>query len=126
MRRLEGARLMPALLDTLSRDAAQAPGRACLVGRPGVLDAATVAREASILAGRLAGHRVALLADNSPAWAVVDLACLQAGVPCVPLPGFFDDAQLRHALLDAGADLVIGDDPGRLRRLVPAAAAGGL
>ncbi|QKK12617.1 MAG: AMP-binding protein [Pseudomonadota bacterium] len=62
-------------------------------------------------------ERVALLADNSVAWALWDLAALQAGVTLVPLPGFFSDRQIRHVLADAGIELLISDDPQRTRHL---------
>lgn len=45
---------------------------------------------------------VALLADNNIDWLVADLACLLAEVPCVPVPGFFTDAQRQHLLQDSG------------------------
>jgi len=64
------------------------------------------------------GERFALLADNGAGWAIADLALHARGLPCVPLPGFFTDAQLTHALDDAGIDCVIGDDPRRLRELL--------
>ena len=64
------------------------------------------------------GERFALLADNGAGWAIADLALHARGLPCVPLPGFFTDAQLTHALDDAGIDCVIGDDPRRLRGLL--------
>lgn len=49
-------------------------------------------------------RRLALAADNSPAWIVVDLACLSAGIACVPLPSFFTSAQVAHVLAAVGAD----------------------
>ena len=58
-----------------------------------------------------------ILMKNSPAWIVADLSALQAGVMSVPLPAFFSDEQLRHALQDAHIDTVITDDPGRIETL---------
>lgn len=70
------------------------------------------------LAARLAGARVvAVLADNSPEWALTDLAALRAGVVLLPLPAFFTPAQLQHALNQSGADLVITDQPERIAAL---------
>lgn len=81
-------------------------------------------REAAALCGELAGwlrksgfSRAALLADNSVAWALWDLAALQAGITLVPLPGFFSDEQLRHILSDAGIDALICDDASRQVRI---------
>jgi len=66
-----------------------------------------VAAEVESLANRLRerGVRVlASLADNSPAWVVIDLAATCAGVVHVPLPLFFTAEQLHHALRAAGVD----------------------
>ena len=74
--------------------------------------------EVERLTARLAGARVvALLAGNSPEWALTDLAALHAGVVLLPLPGFFTPAQLRHALDQSGADLVVTDQPERIATL---------
>ncbi|MBT7227187.1 MAG: AMP-binding protein, partial [Gammaproteobacteria bacterium] len=50
---------------------------------------------------------VALYADNSPEWVVVDLACQMQGICLVPLPTFFSFPQLSHVLRSAGIDLLI-------------------
>jgi long-subunit acyl-CoA synthetase (AMP-forming) len=73
-----------------------------------------LARAVDGLAAELMRRRVAVLAlllDNGPPWVVADLAALEAGVTLVPLPGFFSDAQRRHALADAGVDAVLTDQP---------------
>lgn len=73
-----------------------------------------LARAVDSLAAELLRRRVAvlgLLLDNGPLWVVADLAALEAGVTLVPLPGFFSDAQRRHALADAGVDAVLTDQP---------------
>lgn len=49
--------------------------------------------------------------DNSPAWAVVDLAAMHAKLPVVPLPYFFSPAQTLHAINDAGIDAIVSDQP---------------
>jgi long-subunit acyl-CoA synthetase (AMP-forming) len=53
------------------------------------------------------GRVVAMDAEDSPAWVLVDLACLAAGIPLLPLPAFFTPAQRQHALQDAGAGVLI-------------------
>ena len=71
---------------------------------------AEVAAEVEALATRLRepGVRVlASLADNSPAWVVIDLAAAYAGVVHVPLPLFFSAEQLGHALRAAGVDTLL-------------------
>ena len=65
--------------------------------------------------------------DNGVDWIVLDLACIEAGVVAVPLPGYFTDAQTEHALRDCNADLVILARTRPLRILDDAAiVAGGL
>jgi long-subunit acyl-CoA synthetase (AMP-forming) len=66
----------------------------------------------------LDGERVGLLLDNGRHWAVADLALARRGALCVPMPGFFSDAQLGHLIRDADLDLVVTDDPGRVRALL--------
>lgn len=56
-------------------------------------------------------RRLALYADNSPDWVVVDLACQWSGIQLLPLPLFFSDKQLQHALLSSGTQAVIADRP---------------
>ena len=45
---------------------------------------------------------LAIALDNSVSWVLWDLAALKAGIPCVPMPPFFTDAQLYHSLQAAG------------------------
>ena len=47
---------------------------------------------------------LALHADNSTHWLVIDIACQQAGICLVPLPTFFSDEQLRHVFDSAPID----------------------
>lgn len=55
----------------------------------------------------------AIMMQNSPAWIVMDLACISAGIPLLPLPAFFSEKQLSHALLESGTDTVFTDQPER-------------
>lgn len=52
----------------------------------------------------------AILLDNHPAWAVIDLALLFNRQCSVPLPPFFSIEQLKHALVDSHAEHLILDD----------------
>ncbi len=56
-------------------------------------------REVEELARALAAHkleRLGLVGDNTPGWVIADLACLVAGVVCIPVPGFFSLEQTSH------------------------------
>lgn len=56
-------------------------------------------------------QRLALHADNSLQWVIADLACMQAGIVCVPLPLFFTRQQLLFACNACGLDAVLSADP---------------
>lgn len=71
-------------------------------------------------ADRLLGagsRRVAIALDNGVDWALWDLAILQAGLVCVPLPSFFSPAQQAHVLERAGIDTLVADDSTPWREL---------
>jgi long-chain acyl-CoA synthetase len=68
-------------------------------------------------------QRLGLLAENSPAWVIVDLACQLAGICLIPLPQFFSDTQLVNSIESAGIDALLTDDADCLRRIVPCRAA---
>jgi long-subunit acyl-CoA synthetase (AMP-forming) len=62
------------------------------------------------LVHELASHRIqtlALHADNSVNWLLIDLACQQAGICLVPLPTFFSAEQLQHVFDTAPIDALI-------------------
>jgi long-subunit acyl-CoA synthetase (AMP-forming) len=62
--------------------------------------------------------RIAIAINNHPAWIVLDLAALELGLPAVPLPAFFTDAQLLHAMQDAGTNVLITDQTVRFDQLL--------
>jgi long-chain acyl-CoA synthetase len=111
---------MNRILDVLALHAAQTPLRVAVTGSHATLSWQALATGVDRLAMRLAGVRaLGLLCGNSPAWIVIDLAALQAGCVHIPLPAFFSDAQLRHAIDDARIDTLITDNPARFTRLYP-------
>lgn len=61
--------------------------------------------------------RAAVRAGNGCGWVIADRALGAAGLPRVPLPPAFTDAQLRHALDDAGIDALVTDEPALAGRL---------
>ncbi len=65
------------------------------------------------------GTRYALLADNSVAWIIADIALLELRTLQVPLPTYFTPAQIGHVLKDAGIDRLLTDQPARLQELFP-------
>lgn len=59
---------------------------------------------------RLPTAPVAVLSDNSLEWIAVDLATQAYGIPFVPLPAFFTQAQLQHAITAAGVQALFCAD----------------
>lgn len=57
---------------------------------------------------------IALDMDNGPAWAIIDIAALAAGITLIPLPQFFSPAQVQHCIRQSGAQIVISDNPEKL------------
>jgi long-chain acyl-CoA synthetase len=52
---------------------------------------------------------VALYLQNCIEWVLMDLACQEAKLVCVPIPTFFCATQINHCLQQAGVDLLISD-----------------
>ncbi len=89
-----------------------------LLGSQRNWNAGEIVAELLNLRERLAASRVVgVLADNSPAWIIADLACQDSGRVHLPLPAFFHPEQLRNALEQAGADTVLTDQPERIGAL---------
>jgi long-chain acyl-CoA synthetase len=61
---------------------------------------------------------IALGMDNHPAWVIIDLAAMANHMAIVPLPLFFSDSQLLHAMLDAGATTLLTDQPERFSQIL--------
>jgi long-subunit acyl-CoA synthetase (AMP-forming) len=61
---------------------------------------------------------VAILADNQPDWIFIDLACQIKSICLIPLPLFFSDQQLQHAMRSADVDLIFTDQLERITPLV--------
>ena len=106
---------MSELLDAIARRAAATPDTPAVNDGRDTLGWAALASEIAAaqawltdaLAGQPDTAPVALALDNSPAWVVLDLALAGLGRPCLPLPPFFTLEQVRHALADAGASLLV-------------------
>lgn len=52
---------------------------------------------------------IAIFADNQADWIFVDFACQIKNICLIPLPLFFSDKQIRHAIKEANIDLIITD-----------------
>jgi long-subunit acyl-CoA synthetase (AMP-forming) len=107
------------LFDRLTHYAIQKPRATAIEGKGMRLSYAALQAALRAVIPQLRDLQVDVLAldmDNSPAWALMDLASMACGITLVPLPPFFSAAQLHHALSQAGVKLVISDNPERLRQ----------
>lgn len=112
---------MSRVLEALKYHAAEQPERIALDSDEEQLTYQLLSAVVTTLATELeqAGAQVlALAADNSPAWAVADLACIKAGISLVPVPHFFSPTQIAHLLVQAGVDAVMTDRADSISRLL--------
>ncbi len=103
---------MSKVLDALSDLARSHPQAELLIAERALTAAAAkdaVARMTDALV-RQGAKRVAAALDNGVPAVVLDLACRAAGIPLLPLPGFFTASQRGHALQDAGIDTVVSGE----------------
>lgn len=59
----------------------------------------------------LNAQRMVFRAQSSVQWALLDLACLEADLTLVPVPGYLSDSQWQHVLQQVAPDLIISDVP---------------
>lgn len=110
---------MASIIRALDDNAGNAPDKTAVSGSRISLTWRELHDEVAVVAERLQGvSTLGVLMENSPAWIVTDLAAIHAGVVSIPLPGFFSDQQLLHAIKDAQIDAVITDNPVRLGSLL--------
>lgn len=82
-----------------------------------VLTWAELRQEVAIAVDRLRHDNVsvlALLADNTPAWIVADIACEVLGITLLPLPKFFSPGQLEHVFNSVRVCAVLTDSSAAL------------
>lgn len=101
---------MSPIISAIKKVAKHQPDKTALIGEKYLLTYHQLLTEAAKLAVYLEVYRgrvVALLADNCPEWVIVDLAAQLAGVIVLPLPVYFTQQQIRHALQSASARALI-------------------
>ena len=77
-----------------------------------------IAQISTQILSQTANNSIAINIDNHPAWVVLDLAALACDAALVPLPSFFTDAQLLHAMQNAGVSAIITDNPIRFQPIL--------
>jgi len=106
------------LLAAIAAHARQRPSARAISGEHITLSYADVMAEIGCLREGMHGHVIGLLADNGPAWILLDLAIQAVGAVCVPLPDFFSDDQLRHIIAITGMDRIYTDQPARIKAIL--------
>ena len=107
---------MNSLEQKIREYASNAPQKTAIQGDELSIDYQELSNEIDLLSSRLGlSHQspastFALLMDNHPAWAVLDLTLFFNQQCAVPLPGFFSIEQLKHALIDSDVEHLIFDD----------------
>ncbi len=79
-----------------------------------------IKRRCHALGEELSSHQTKLLAlhaNNSVDWLIIDMACQQAGIGLVPLPTFFSDEQLRHIFDSTPIDGLLCEKPELFERI---------
>ncbi len=100
------------LLDILQSYAVRSPNAIALKSTTIAIQYASLPTLVNEFKKRLQGTKsLALAIDNNPAWVIADLAAMACEIPCVPLPFFFSDAQMLHAMQDAGVQALLTDKP---------------
>jgi long-chain acyl-CoA synthetase len=96
-------------LQTLAAEQAQQPALQNKLGTVSYGELYTAVKAVSGALDKLEISNLGLLMDNGPAWVIMDLAALDAGITVVPLPTFFSDAQIGHVIQQAGIDALCTD-----------------
>ncbi|MDP2247242.1 MAG: AMP-binding protein [Nitrosomonadales bacterium] len=102
------------ILDAIQHHVHEHPAAVALQGSNGVLSYSELSAEILRMQMRFAssdGRVIGLAIENSPAWAVADIAAMAAQIPLVPLPAFFSPEQIIHAIHDAGINKLVCDQP---------------
>jgi len=98
------------ILSAIKQHAASTPEATAVIGSHTSLKYRELQSQINLFSKTLDASCLGLLMDNSPAWLVADLVCLQQGITCVPLPPFFSKSQLKNAINNANIDCILCDD----------------
>lgn len=102
------------LFNRILEHACKKPRALALSGNGHELDYLGLAMELYRVALQLRKLRITTLGldmDNSPMWAVFDLAAASMGITLVPIPPFFSAQQVQYCMQQAGVQAVVSDNP---------------
>ena len=101
---------MSGLLSSIERMARRHPDAVAIESGDSALTYACLWADIDSVARKLqafGARSVGLYLDNGIEWIVIDLAAVAATVRVVPLPWFFSEHQIRHAISDGEVDCVV-------------------
>jgi long-subunit acyl-CoA synthetase (AMP-forming) len=114
------------ILERLTQHAAETPNKPALVDDTTTLTYEALRAAVVQASMSLSATRIAVMMDNSCAWAVIDLAIADRGAIAIPVPPFFTDTQIQHLIADADPGLIITDQPERVSMAIGPSAHGQL
>ena len=103
---------MNGLIERLRQQAVAKPDAVALRSRDQRLsfaDLLVAVEQAALQLQSLQLHSIGLYLDNGIDWIIFDLAALSTGTSVVPLPRFFSETQITHAIADANLDGIVFD-----------------
>ena len=115
--------MQPSIIDAILRQCERQPDATALIGEQHELsyqDLGSAIEQIGALLHTLPYKTIGLALDNSPLWAVLDLAGMSAGKIIIPLPFFFSPEQIAHSIKDAGISCILTDNPDQYQQILSA------
>jgi len=109
---------MSRILERIERHARSQPAQLALIDDRYRINYGELPAAIRWASSQLPAQRVAVLIENSCAWALTDLAVANNESACIPIPSFFSEAQIRHLIGNARPDMIVTDQPGRIEGLL--------
>ncbi len=113
--------MQPSIISALLRQCEKTPDAPALIGEQHLLsyqDLGDAIEQIGALLHTIPARTLGLAVDNSPLWAVLDLAGLASGKVIIPLPFFFSGEQIAHSLRDGGITCILTDQPDQYQKIL--------
>lgn len=113
--------MQTSLISSLALICEKQPEALALRGRHDALsyrDLDSAIKQIGTLLRTMPARTMGLALDNSPLWAVLDLAGLSADKIIIPLPFFFSAEQIAHSIRDAGIGSILTDQPDLYQKIL--------
>jgi long-subunit acyl-CoA synthetase (AMP-forming) len=112
------------LIEAIVRQCEKRPDATALIGEQHVLSYQALGNaieQIGALLHTIPYKTIGIALDNSPLWAVLDLAGMASNKVIIPLPFFFSAEQIAHSLNDAGIACILTDNPDQYQQILSAA-----